>query len=189
SILQILSLAPEKRDDPQRAALSTYYRANIAPELKPQRDRLAEAKKQLAEMKADTVPVMKELASNKRRKTHIQFRGNYLALGDEVTEAVPATFHPLAPGAEPDRLTLAKWLLDKNNPLTARVTANRLWEQIFGVGIVRTSEDFGSQGDRPTNPELLDWLACQLRDGDEQSAGSDRSFFSLSSSEEERAGQ
>ena len=172
SILGILALAPAKRDDSQRAALSVFYRSTIAPELKSERDRLVEAKKQLAEMKANTVPVMKELAQDKRRKTHIQFRGNYLALGDEVTEAVPATFEPLAAGAKRDRLTLAKWLVDENNPLTARVTANRLWEQIFGVGIVRTSEDFGSQGDRPTNPELLDWLACQLRDGDGQTVGS-----------------
>jgi hypothetical protein len=174
SILQILSLAPDKREASQRTALSVFYRSTIAPEFKPERDRLAEAKKQLAEMKANTVPVMKEMEQWKRRKTHIQFRGNYLALGDEVTEAVPATFHPLAPGAKPDRLTLAKWLIDKNNPLTARVTANRFWEQIFGVGIVRTSEDFGSQGDRPTHPELLDWLACQLRDGDEKQPGSIR---------------
>ena len=113
-----------------------------------------------------TVPVMRELAGAQRRKTHIEFRGNYLALGDEVTPAVPAAFHPLPVGASPDRLAVARWLMDTNNPLTARVLANRFWEQIFGVGIVRTSADFGSQGDRPTHPELLDWLACQFRDGD-----------------------
>jgi hypothetical protein len=110
---------------------------------------------------------MRELAGAKRRTTHIQFRGNFQALGDVVTEAVPAALHPVPTGAKLDRLALARWLVDTNNPLTARVLANRLWEQIFGVGIVRTSDDFGSQGDRPTNPELLDWLACQLRDGGE----------------------
>ncbi len=177
SILQILSLVPDQRNESQRAALSVFYRSTSAPELKPERERLAEAKKRLAEMKANTVPIMKEMAQSKRRKTHIQFRGNYLALGDEVSEAVPATFHPLPRGAKPDRLSLAKWLVDENNPLTARVTANRLWEQIFGVGIVRTSEDFGSQGDRPTNPELLDWIACQLRDGDELTAPWDLKAF------------
>jgi hypothetical protein len=110
---------------------------------------------------------MRELTGAKRRKTHIQFRGNFQALGDEVAEAVPAAFHPLANPATPNRLALARWLVDENNPLTARVLANRLWEQIFGTGIVRTSDDFGSQGDRPTHPELLDWLACELRDGDD----------------------
>jgi hypothetical protein len=114
-----------------------------------------------------TVPIMRELIGAKRRTTHIQFRGNYLSLGDEVTEAVPVAFNPLPNSPKPDRLALARWLVDKNNPLTARVLANRFWEQIFGIGIVRTSEDFGSQGDRPTHPELLDWLACELRDGDD----------------------
>jgi hypothetical protein len=127
--------------------------------------RMAEAKKQLAAIKPVTVPIMVELSGDKRRRTHIEFRGNYLALGKEVTEGVPTALHPLPPGPATNRLALARWLVDANNPLTARVLANRLWEQIFGVGIVRTSEDFGSQGDRPTHPELLDWLACELRDG------------------------
>jgi hypothetical protein len=128
-------------------------------------NRAAAVKKQLAAIKPVTVPIMRELSGDKRRRTHIEFRGNYLALGDEVSEGLPAAFQPLPPGTATNRLALARWLVDPNNPLTARVLANRLWEQIFGVGIVRTSEDFGSQGDRPTHPQLLDWLACELRDG------------------------
>jgi mono/diheme cytochrome c family protein len=167
AVLETLASDPANRTEAQRAALSEYYRANVAPELKADREQLAKLKKELAEPPPTTVPIMRELASDKRRKTHIQFRGNYLALGDEVTEAVPAAFHPLPPKSRPDRLAIARWLVDTNNPLTSRVLANRLWEQIFGLGIVRTSEDFGSQGDRPTHPELLDWLACELRDGAE----------------------
>jgi hypothetical protein len=102
------------------------------------------------------------LPAGQRRTTRIQRRGNYLDVSKTVTEAVPAAFHPLPPAAPRNRLTLARWLVDENNPLTARVLANRFWEQLFGNGLVITSEEFGSQGDRPTHPELLDWLATEL---------------------------
>jgi hypothetical protein len=161
-VLEILAVSPAERSEKQRADLSEYYRANVEPALKPDRDRLAELKKQLASIQPNTVPIMRELETGKRRKTRIQLRGNYLALGDEVTEAVPAAFHSLPRNAKPDRLALARWLVDEDNPLTARVTVNRFWEQIFGTGLVRTSEDFGMQGDMPTHPELLDWLATEF---------------------------
>jgi hypothetical protein len=162
SVMEILVLPAVERNEEQRSSLAHYYRANVDPSLKPEREKMAQLNKQLADMQPNTVPVMRELTGTKRRKTHIQFRGNYLALGDEVTEATPASFHPLPKGSKPDRLGLARWLLDQDNPLTARVTVNRFWEQIFGTGIVRTCEDFGTQGDRPTHPELLDWLATEF---------------------------
>ena len=130
--------------------------------LKDQRARLKKLKKEYDDSAPNTVPIMRELAGDKRRTTHIQFRGNYLALGDEVTPGVPAAFNPLPSDAPLNRLTVAKWLVDENNPLTARAIVNRFWEQIFGIGIVRTSEDFGTQGERPTHPELLDWLATEF---------------------------
>lgn len=133
-----------------------------AADSKADRDQLKKLKKELVAMRVNTVPIMRELRGDKRRKTFVEFRGNYLALGDEVTPAVPAVFRPLPTGAPLNRLSLARWLVDENNPLTARVIANRFWEQIFGIGIVRTCEDFGTQGDRPTHPELLDWLATEL---------------------------
>jgi hypothetical protein len=133
---------------------------------------LAAKKKQLADVKpATTVPVMKELPVGQRRKTRLQFRGNFLDLGDEVTEGVPAAFHPLKKTQGVNRLDLAKWLVSPDNPLTARVVANRFWEAIFGIGIVRTSEEFGTQGERPSHPELLDWLACELANPDRQGGG------------------
>jgi hypothetical protein len=83
-------------------------------------------------------------------------------LGPEVTPGTPAAFHSLPKDRQPDRLALAEWLIDRENPLTARVVVNRYWDALFGIGIVPTSEDFGSQGQTPTHPELLDWLAVEL---------------------------
>ncbi len=105
---------------------------------------------------------MRELPNGNRRVTKIQVRGNYLITEGDVSEGVPAVFHPLPNDAPKDRLALAHWLVDENNPLTSRVIANRYWEKIFGVGLVETSEEFGSQGEPPSHPELLDWLATEL---------------------------
>ena len=118
--------------------------------------------KSIDEQPLQSSPIMRELAAEKPRKTHVQFRGNFQALGKEVTGGVPAALPPLPPGAAANRLTLARWLVDAENPLTARVLANRLWDSIFGIGLVRTTEEFGSQGEPPSHPELLDWLATEM---------------------------
>jgi hypothetical protein len=105
---------------------------------------------------------MRELAEKDRRETKVQLRGNWQNLGDVVTPGVPAAFHPFPDKAPKNRLGLAQWLASRENPLTARVTVNRFWESIFGTGLVRTSEEFGSQGELPFHPELLDWLAVDF---------------------------
>jgi hypothetical protein len=162
AILALLKTPEAKRSDAQRAELTKHF-LSIAPELQPRRENLASLKKQLADMKPlTTVPVMQELAGPQRRTTKLQHRGNFLDLGKTVTEGVPAAFHPLPQGQPLNRLTLARWLVDENNPLTARVIVNRYWEAIYGIGLVRTSEEFGSQGELPSHPELLDWLATEL---------------------------
>ncbi|MEO1524818.1 MAG: DUF1553 domain-containing protein [Planctomycetota bacterium] len=144
----------------QRRRVESYYRS-IAPLLKEPREELQRLDKEFAALKPrTTVPVMRELA--KRRSTHIQIRGNYQSKGDEVTRGTPAIFHPME-AEDPTRLDLANWLIDSENPMTARVIANRHWEQLFGIGIVETSEEFGSQGEPPSHPRLLDWLAIELQ--------------------------
>lgn len=164
-ILDLLRLGPPGRNDSQQTILTRWYGGNVDPDLRSEQRRFAQLQREIAAIQPNTVPVMKELEGDQRRKTHVELRGNFLALGEEVTEGVPAIFQPLPAGSPPDRLALARWLVDADNPLTARVTANRYWEQIFGIGIVRTSEDFGSQGELPTHPELLDWLATEFMGG------------------------
>ncbi len=107
-----------------------------------------------------TAMVMAELPQP--RQTRILLRGAYDAPGDPVSPAVPAILPPLPADAKPDRLALARWLVSPGNPLTARVQVNRLWGQFFGTGLVKTVQDFGSQGDPPSHPELLDWLAVEF---------------------------
>jgi hypothetical protein len=138
--------------------LAGHFRS-IAPELKPLRDEIARLKKERPEM--PTLPVMVELSKEKRRVTKVLRKGNFLDPGDRVQPDVPKALHALPPGATVNRLTLAKWLVDRANPLTARVAVNRYWAQLFGSGIVETEEDFGTQGEQPSHPELLDWLAVR----------------------------
>jgi hypothetical protein len=105
-----------------------------------------------------TTLVMKE---GPQRPTHVAVRGEFQNRGEAVGPGVPAALHPAAAGTKLDRLGLARWIVDPANPLTARVAVNRLWQEVFGVGIVETSEEFGIQGDPPSHPELLDWLATE----------------------------
>jgi hypothetical protein len=160
----LVKFAFDKAGDAKPARLDLTWRV-LRPTDGKSRVNLAakvgELKRQLANTKPLTVPIMRDLARGKGRKTQIQHRGNFLDLGKEVVAGTPAVFPPL-PAGPVNRMTLARWLVDNNNPLTARVIANRYWEQIFGVGIVSSSEEFGSQGDLPFHPELLDWLATEL---------------------------
>ncbi|MDF1753154.1 MAG: PSD1 and planctomycete cytochrome C domain-containing protein [Verrucomicrobiales bacterium] len=110
----------------------------------------------------DQTLVMEELPE--ARMTNILMRGNYLSKGDPVTAGTPEVLPAISPDLPKNRLGLAKWLVDRENPLVARVAVNRWWAEIFGRGIVATLEDFGTQSEPPTHPELLDWLAVELMD-------------------------
>jgi hypothetical protein len=161
---EALARPAEERTAEQNKLLQKYFVKNVSEATKSVRVRVAEVQKAMEATKPATVPVMVELDDSKRRKTFVQLRGNWQSLGEEVEAGVPAVFHPLADDSPRNRLGLARWLVSPNNTLTARVIMNRMWESIFGIGIVRSSEEFGSQGDLPVHPELLDWLASEFVD-------------------------
>jgi hypothetical protein len=112
----------------------------------------------------DDYPMVMVMSDAKPRDTHILDRGNYESPKAKVTIDVPGFLPPLPPEAPRNRLGIARWLVAKDQPLTARVIANRMWQAFFGLGIVKTSEDFGVQSEAPLHRELLDWLAVELRD-------------------------
>ena len=156
------ALTSRPRSADRQKLIDDYYRT-IAPATARAQKKIKELEQQLADFKASTtVPIMRDLPSNKRRKTHVQIRGNYKQKAEEVNEGTPAALHPLPPKAPLNRLTLARWIMSPDNPLTARVIANRQWEALYGTGLVSTSEEFGSQGEYPSHPQLLDWLAVEL---------------------------
>ncbi len=146
-----------------QAALDEYFMKYVAPE----KDRqlyahLVDLRKQKGKVEESITTTMVMAEMKTPRDTFILGRGQYTNPGEKVTPGVPAFLPPLPPGAQPNRLTLAKWLVDPKNPLTARVAVNRYWQDCFGTGIVKTADDFGSQGESPSHPELLDWLATQF---------------------------
>jgi mono/diheme cytochrome c family protein len=122
---------------------------------------LEQRQKQRAGQKFTTL-VMQERSEPKPRETYLHVRGDFLSRGKVVEPGTPAVFPPLPAGMPANRLALARWLVDPANPLTARVAVNRFWERCFGTGLVKTSEDFGRQGEAPSHPELLDWLATEF---------------------------
>ena len=160
-VLDIVDAPAGKRTEEQALALARHF-GSIAPELKPQRDRIATLEK--ARPAIPSLPVMAELPAAQRRVTRVLRKGNFLDPGATVTPGVLGSLHPFPAGAPPDRVGLARWLTDRRNPLTARVAVNRLWSQIFAAGLVETEEDFGTQGEPPSHPELLDWLAIFYQD-------------------------
>ena len=146
-----------------QAALSEYFLMYAAPEKDRQLyAQLLELRKEKIKLEASVTSVMVMTEMKKPRDTFILGRGQYDNPGEKVNPGVPAFLPPLPPGAPANRLALAKWLVDAKNPLTARVAVNRYWQDCFGVGIVKTAEDFGSQGEQPSHPQLLDWMATEF---------------------------
>ena len=165
SLLLAAKTNEDERTVEQQDQITSYFRT-ITPLLKPLHDEIFRVETEIRKIRdlarAPTVPIMRELPPYQRRKTHVMIRGSFLDKGPAVEPGIPAALHPLPEDASTDRLGLAEWIMDTDNPLTARVTVNRFWEKIFGRGLVETSEDFGTQGQPPTHPELLDYLALRF---------------------------
>jgi hypothetical protein len=172
--LDVIKADPASRNDTQSRLIRDYFLENVCPQTKPL---FVPLKAQIALVTKDrtaldsAIPstmVMAEMAQP--RDTFVLIRGAYNKKGEKVTAGVPQVLSPMPRGAPANRLGLSQWLVDPSNPLTARVNVNRLWQQFFGNGIVKTANDFGVQGEWPSHPELLDWLAAEFIAPSEHSA-------------------
>ncbi|MDN5211704.1 DUF1553 domain-containing protein [Fulvivirgaceae bacterium BMA12] len=153
-----------KASKQRETLLKDYYLTHFDKTSKVIRDSLKITRDHLNKVISDIQEIMVMGDVPEPRPTYLLERGVYNARGKEVFPGVPDKIFPFDQDLPSNRLGLSKWLFDKNNPLTARVIVNRIWQMYFGKGIVATSEDFGNQGDLPTHPELLDWLAVEFMD-------------------------
>ena len=169
---KILRTPPEERNEKETVILTNHFvwYSNLGLPFKRFKDELKydELWTKLQELD-EAFPGLSQAqtiaAEKSPRPTHIHLRGDFARPGEVVQPGVPGFLHPIDESDEPSRLRLARWIIDPANPLTARITVNRLWQELFGRGLVYTSEDFGTQGEKPSHPLLLDWMASEFRDG------------------------
>jgi mono/diheme cytochrome c family protein len=164
NIMAILAIAPEMREAKQRDELRKHYREKVSGQWGSLNTNAAQAKKAVEDFQKTIPTVMVMAQAEKPRESFLLNRGQYDQPGEKVEPGVPASLPPLPPGAPRNRLGFAQWLVDPQHPLVARVTVNRFWQMIMGTGIVKTAQDFGSQAEWPSHPELLDWLAVEFRE-------------------------
>ena len=148
--------APRRRRD----AIFRYWRTTV-PEWRAENERAS--RRSCASIRRAALQLVLAARTEDHRETHILKRGDFLQPQRVVTPGVPAFLHPL-PEGEPNRLTFARWLVDRNSPTTARSIVNRVWQAYFGTGIVATAENLGTQCEPPSNQDLLDWLAVEFMD-------------------------
>jgi mono/diheme cytochrome c family protein len=153
----IHNLRPDQRSDEQK---QTIFKFISGKDPKVRAKVMEHGRLKRSGPRFPTTMVLRERSTP--RESYVHVRGDFTRKGETVTPAVPAVLHALPPVEKPTRLDLARWLVDPNNPLVARVTVNRIWQHYFGKGIVETENDFGVQGAPPTHLELLDWLACEF---------------------------
>ena len=161
AVREILSVPAEQRSEAQTAAVFSYWRTTVSD--------WREANAEIARLLTEHPEGSTQLVLNERaetRESHLLKRGDFLRPDKIVQPGVPAFLHPLkVEEGKADRLTFARWLVDRNSPTTARSIVNRIWQSYFGTGLLETSEDFGMQSPVPSHRELLDWLATELMDG------------------------
>ena len=161
---RLAQVAQGERTAAQAAKLRWSFLDRYAPrELKDARNAVLDLRDQRQRL-VDSLPTVMVMSDDSPRQTHVLVRGSYDRPSDAVEPGIPAVLPPLPTGAPNNRLGLARWIVDRSNPLTARVAVNRFWQTYFGIGLVKTVEDFGAQGEWPSNPELLDWLATEFMD-------------------------
>ncbi|RME92770.1 MAG: DUF1553 domain-containing protein [Verrucomicrobia bacterium] len=160
-IATILSLAG-KPEGAWADQLRDWYRRQFSESHRRLFNNLASWREEQSAIDAAIPTTMIAKEREQRRETHLLHRGEYDKPGEVVQPGVLSILHPFPEGAPSNRLGLAQWIVSPDNPLTARVIVNRFWQQFFGVGLVKTAEDFGAQGERPSHPELLDWLATEF---------------------------
>lgn len=160
--------APETWNEEDEQRIYEYWLRKFSIQgraaIQPIADRMGPIESRIASIENSAPATMIMADLQKPRDSFVMLRGEYDNPGDKVLPSVPSFLPGLSNSGETNRLALADWLLDRKHPLTARVTVNRVWQQFFGVGLVETSEDFGTQGALPSHPELLDWLAVQFMD-------------------------
>jgi hypothetical protein len=165
-VMAILRKDPAQRRGPEKLALQTYFRTKAANPFPAEREALAKAEKEHREFVATLPKCLVTVSTPTKRVVRILPRGNWMDESGEVVKAALPGYlpQPKVEGRELTRLDLARWLVARDNPLTARAVMNRVWKQFFGVGLSRVLDDLGAQGEPPPNPELLDWLACEFMD-------------------------
>ena len=185
---RILHKPPQERTGREQYGLTRFFIRNyhrVIPEKRYEELRFKELDGKLDELDKEFPDVSRAMTVRRReqpRPTHVHLRGLWDRTGSRVAPDTPGFLPPLRAGAQATRVDLARWLVSRGNPLTARVTVNRIWQEYFGRGLVLTSEDFGTRGERPAHPQLLDWLGCRVhgaRVEPQEAAQADRDFLDL----------
>ena len=171
TIVSVLKKPEAERTDDEKKSLEKELRKYFDDKIRSTFNdkiavlgKLAEVRKQSADYKANNLPRVMVMSDDKPRQSHVLSRGEYLKPAEKVTFNTPAFLPPLSADAPRNRLGLAQWLVAPEHPLTARVQINRMWQNLFGIGIVKTAEDFGVQSEFPIHLKLLDWLSVEFRE-------------------------
>jgi Protein of unknown function (DUF1553)/Protein of unknown function (DUF1549) len=170
-LTKLLRKPEAERSNEEKVSVETLLRKYFDEKVRssiqyksPAINKLSDLRKQLADYKANSLPRVMIMSDDKPRESYVLSRGEYLKPTDKVTFNTPSFLPPLPADAPRNRLGFAQWLVSPEQPLTARVQINRMWQNLFGVGIVKTTEDFGVQGEYPMHMALLDWLAVEFRE-------------------------